>query len=133
MDEDPYKNWFILLSNEVKDPKSAIKIYRNRNIVEEAFNQLKNILDQNRLSVHSSKAVDSKLFINFISMILISKIHLVMDDMDLYKSYTLFELFLKLNQIKITYINDKKFITPVTAAVTEIYKAFKCPLPIVTD
>jgi hypothetical protein len=68
-------------------------------------------------------------FINFISLIIFYKIHHIIDDMYLYKSYTFFEL----NQSKSTYINSKKFITTVTAAVTEIYKAFKCPLPIVTD
>jgi hypothetical protein len=33
MDEDQYKNWFILLSKEVNDPKIAIKVNKNSSVI----------------------------------------------------------------------------------------------------
>jgi hypothetical protein len=110
-----YKGWMILLSDEISDPKSAIRIYRNKNIVEEAFNTLKNTIKSKRLRVHGSLKIESKLFIDFISLIMVANIHNKMEKLNLYKKYTTTELLYEVNSIKEIIINGKKLFTLLQA------------------
>jgi len=45
--------YFALLSNEVKDAVEALEIYRNKDLVEKAFDNLKERLNLRRLAVSS--------------------------------------------------------------------------------
>ncbi|MCF6177390.1 MAG: hypothetical protein L3J71_16675 [Victivallaceae bacterium] len=49
-------------------------IYRTKDTVENCFDDLKNHLDMKRLRVHSSAAMDSRLFLQFIALIYVSSI-----------------------------------------------------------
>jgi transposase len=128
LDPKDYEGWTLLISNEVKDPIEAFYIYRNRNIVEEAFNKIKNSLDSKRIKVHSDITCQSKLFINFLSLIIMSKIHNIMKKNHLYDHYTLLELLLEVNKQQVVEINNNRVIRPAHARQVEIYKHFKCPL-----
>ncbi len=64
--------YFALLGNEVKDPIEALEIYRNKDAVEKAFNNLKERMRMRRLAVSSESSLDGKLFIQFIGLIFIS-------------------------------------------------------------
>jgi transposase len=123
------KGYLLLLSNEIKDPKEAIKVYRNKNIVEEAFNKIKNFLDSKRLYVQSNEAMHSKLFTEFIALIITSQVHNVMEDRKMYKKYTMKELFEELDTIKIINIRGNNMLYPLTAEQKEILHDFKCPFP----
>jgi len=50
--------------------------YRRKDVVENCFDDLKNALDMKKLRIHSSAAMDTRLFIQFLALILISKIRL---------------------------------------------------------
>jgi transposase len=52
----------------------ALSIYRRKESVENCFDDLKNTLDMRRLRIHSSQAMDSRLFIQFVSLILLSQV-----------------------------------------------------------
>ena len=56
-----------------------LEVYRAKDAVEKAFYDLKNEQDAIRLSTHSAKAMDGKLFTLFISSILTSEIRKRMD------------------------------------------------------
>jgi len=43
--------YFVWLSNEIKDPIEALEIYRNKDLVEKAFGNLKERLNFNRAYV----------------------------------------------------------------------------------
>jgi transposase len=60
------------LSNDIKDPVEALRVYRNRDSVEKAFDDLKNQLDMKRLRIHNSVAMDGRIFVQFISLIYMS-------------------------------------------------------------
>ena len=45
---------------------------RRQDVVEKSFDDLKNSLDMKRLRIHSAQAMESRLFIQFLSLILIS-------------------------------------------------------------
>jgi transposase len=121
--------WFILLSNCESDTLRALEIYRKRDVVEKAFNIIKNFQNDKRTRVHDDDAYDSKVFIGFLSMILISSIHNTMKEHNLYKNKTMDEFFNDLSAIKAVVVKDKYIIDPYTKQVKDYYKFFKCPLP----
>lgn len=90
----------VLLSNSVKDSRQALSLYRQKDVVEKAFGNLKNRLNMKRAYVSSSESFDGKLFVNFIALILISAIHKVMKTHDLYARYSMRELLDELDLIE---------------------------------
>jgi len=84
--------YFVLLSNEVKDPIAALEIYRNKDLVEKAFGNLKERLNFSRTSVSSDQSLDGKLFVEFIALIYLSYLKKKMQDKELFKKCTMQEL-----------------------------------------
>ena len=80
--------YFALISNEIKDPIEALDIYRNKDLVEKAFGNLKERLNLRRLSVSSDASLDGKLFVEFIALIFLSYLKKKMQEQDLFKKYT---------------------------------------------
>ncbi len=87
-----YAGFYTILSNDIKDPVEALRVYRNRDLVEKAFDDLKNQLDMKRLRIHNSAAMDGRIFVQFISLIYMSALRKKMQDADLTKKYTVREL-----------------------------------------
>jgi len=81
--------YFALLSNEIKDPIEALEIYRNKDLVEKAFGNLKDRLNFRRMEVSSELSLDGKLFVEFIALIYLSYIKKMMQEKNLFKSYTM--------------------------------------------
>ena len=92
--------FFALISNEIKDPIKALEIYRNKDLVEKAFGNLKERLNMRRTSVSSDSALEGKLFVQFIALIYLSYIKKHMSEQGLYKSYTMQELLDELDVIE---------------------------------
>ena len=84
--------YFALISNEIKDPIEALEIYRNKDLVEKAFGNLKERLNLRRLSVSSDASLDGKLFVEFIALIYLSYLKKQMQDQDLFKKYMMQDL-----------------------------------------
>lgn len=84
-----YFGFFALLTNEAMDAVTALEIYRNKDLVEKAFGNLKERLNLRRTLVSSEQSLDGKLFIEFVALIYLSYIKKQMQDTDLFKSYTL--------------------------------------------
>lgn len=86
---DVYKKnsagYLVLLSNDIKDSTEALTVYRNKDVVEKAFDNLKNTLDLKRLRVHLEENMKGRLFIQFLALIFISYIHKVMSEKDLFQ------------------------------------------------
>jgi transposase len=68
-----YAGFFCIITNVKMESEDVLDIYRKRDIVENCFDDLKNGLDMKRLRIHSSEAMDSRLFIQFLALILMSK------------------------------------------------------------
>jgi transposase len=69
-----YYGYFALLSNDVKNAVEALEIYRNKDLVEKAFENLKERLNLRRLAVSSEQSLDGKLFVQFVALIYLSYI-----------------------------------------------------------
>jgi len=92
--------YFALMSNEIKDPVEALSIYRNKDLVEKAFENLKDRLNLRRLAVSSEQSLDGKLFVQFIALIYLSYITRKMQINNLFKDYTLQEVLDDLDMIE---------------------------------
>ncbi len=84
--------YFTLVSNEIKDPIKALEIYRNKDLVEKAFENLKERLNMRRIAVSSEQSLDGKLFVQFIALIYLSYITRKMQENKLFKNYTMQEV-----------------------------------------
>ena len=60
-----YAGFFVLMSNSTKHPMEALNVYRNKDVVENSFDDLKNQLDMKRLRVQNSQTMDGRLFVQF--------------------------------------------------------------------
>ena len=69
-----HSGFFCILSNKIKDAKEALRVYRNKDVVENCFDDLKNHMDMKRLRVHSSPTMNGRLFLQFVALIYISSI-----------------------------------------------------------
>ncbi len=66
-----YAGFQVLLSTHIKDPITALQVYRDKDIIEKCLSDLKNSLDMKRLRMHTIETVDGRFFIQFIALILI--------------------------------------------------------------
>lgn len=92
--------FFVLISNEVKDPETALSLYRTRDIVEKAFGDLKDRLSMGRTLTSSESALDGKLFVEFVALIYLSYIKKKMEEKGLFDKYTMQELLDELDVIE---------------------------------
>lgn len=92
--------YFALLSNEIKDPLEALTIYRNKDLVEKAFENLKERLNLRRLAVSSEQSLNGKLFVQFVALIFLSHITRKMQESNLFKDFTLQEVLDELDVIE---------------------------------
>jgi transposase len=72
-----YAGFFCILTNVKTDSGELLETYRRKDIVENCFDDLKNGLDMKRLRIHSSEAMDTRLFIQFLALTLLSKIRML--------------------------------------------------------
>ena len=121
--------WLVTISNDINNATDAIRIYRDKDVVEKGFMRFKNSLGLKRLRVHSQQAMNSKVFVTFIALILSSHIHKVMLDNDLYKSMTMKDLLQTMEKLKVQLINDDRILFPLSKKQKDIYKFFKVDPP----
>ena len=87
-----YAGFFSILSNAIKDPITALRVYRAKDVVENSFDDLKNTLDMKRLRIHSSVAMDARLFLQFLALIYICKIRNVIQEDEVLRNLTVREV-----------------------------------------
>ena len=92
--------FFVLISNEVKDPVTALRLYRMRDVVEKAFWNMKERLNLRRTMTSSESSLEGKLFVEFVALIYLSYIQKRMDEKGLFSTYTMHELLDELDVIE---------------------------------
>jgi transposase len=130
--EDAKKNfgYFAMISNEIKEPVKALVLYRSKDLVEKAFENLKERLSFRRALVSSEKSLDGKLFVEFIALIIMSYIKKKMHEAGMFRTYTMHEM---LDQIDLIERFEMRGRAPryseITKKQTEIYEAFGIKTP----
>lgn len=122
--------YFALLSNEIKDPIEALAVYRNKDLIEKAFGNLKERLNFRRMEVSSERSLDGKLFVEFVALIFLSYIKKVMQDKRLFQRYTMQGLLDELDVIECYERpgHDLRF-GEITKRQVELYEALEIPPP----
>ncbi len=92
--------YFTLISNDVKDATIALEIYRNKDLVEKGFNDLKGRLDFRKPGVSSDLSLDGKLFVEFIALIFLSYIKKQMQEKEMFSNCTMQEVLDELDLIE---------------------------------
>lgn len=125
-----YAGFQALLSNGIKDPLEALQIYRDKDVVEKCFDDLKNQIDMKRLRMHNSATVDGRLFVQFIALIYISALRKEMRKSNLIERYTVRELLQEMDTLtKIKYSGKYGHIlTEVTKPQREILEGLNIVL-----
>jgi len=115
--------YFAILSNEVKDAVTALEIYRNKDLVEKAFNNLKERLNLRRMAVSSEKSLDGKLFVQFIALIFLSYITKKMQESNLFKKHTLQEVLYEFDIIECFEVPGKQLqVGETTKRQVDLYE-----------
>ena len=122
--------YFALMSNGIKDPVEAIKVYRTRDLVEKAYANLKERLDMRRMSVASDEHFEGKLFIQFVSLIYLSYIKYQMEKHGLYKNYTMQTLLDDLDIIELYHQPGKNaHLSEITKKQRGLFEAMEIDVP----
>jgi transposase len=95
-----YYGFFSLLSNDKMGSITALELYRNKDLVEKAFGNLKERLNFRRTLVSSEQSLNGKLFVEFVALIYLSHLNKQMRNAHLYKDYTMTSLLDKLDVIE---------------------------------
>jgi transposase len=122
--------YFVLLSNSVRNPVRAIELYRNKDMVEKAFYDLKDRLSLRRTSVSSEENLEGKIFIQFVALIFQSYIKKAMDEHSLFKSYTMQEMLDELDVIELYKQPGKKeYFGETTEKQRSLYRYMGVDVP----
>ena len=95
-----YYGFFALLSNEKMSSIEALELYRNKDVAEKAFGDLKDRLNMRRTLISSEQGLNGKLFVEFVALIYLSYLKKQMQEAHLFKDYTITGLLDKLDVIE---------------------------------
>ena len=125
-----YFGYFALITNQKMDARTALYLYRMKDVVEKAFCNIKERLNMRRVLVSSERNLDGKIFVEFIALILISHLNQKMKEADLYKKYTMHQLLDNLDVIECFEDEGHRLrIGEVLEKQLSIYKALKIKPP----
>ncbi len=125
-----YAGFFCIVSNQLKQAKETLNVYRAKDVVENCFDDLKNHLDMKRLRVHSSEAMDTRLFLQFLALIYVSEIRQISKGNDALKYLTVRDIMEQLGTLtQVKYAGRYgKLFTETTPLQREIFSAFDISL-----
>lgn len=126
-----YSGFFCIMSNKIKDAEEALNVYRNKDVVENCFDDLKNHLDMKRLRVHGAKAMDGRLFLQFLALIYISSIRTAIQNDEKLKYLTAREVMEEMETlVRVKYSNRYgQVFTETTPLQRRIMEVFDIKLP----
>jgi hypothetical protein len=122
------KSCSILLSNGDLPVKECYFLYVQKDSVEKTFYNYKIHLGLDRPYVHGSKRMVNNTFINLIAQIIYYAIHKRMYENDLFKKYTMEEVFLEFKNIKIYRVGEETFLKPLTKTQKGLFNFFDVTL-----
>jgi len=122
----------ILLTNDKTLGRDDILMfYRRKDVVEKLFDVIKNELDNGKLRVSSREAMEGRLFLTYLSLIIHSALSRIMKEQDLFKTYTLAEVISELKKLRlVTLTSGRTMMTEITKKQRTLFQKFDVPLPV---
>ena len=126
-----YCGFFCILSNKIKTADEALRIYRDKDVVENCFDDLKNHMDMKRIRVHTAPAMDGRLFLQFLALIYVSSIRIEIKKDEKLKYFTVRKVMEEMETlVKIKYSNRYgQVFTETTPIQRRIMNLFGIELP----
>ncbi len=122
--------YFVLMSNGIKDPVEALKIYRLKDLIEKSFGNLKERLSMRRMAVASEENFEGKLFVQFVALQMMSYIKKQMDQNGLFSNYTMQTLLDELDIIEYYQQPGKAHhLSEITKKQRELYELMEVESP----
>ena len=91
---------------------------------------MKHDIERKRLRIHTQETFEGRLFLDFLALIIYSKISSVMRREGINKDFTVQELMYELKKIKLIRLGTKKMIvTEVSKKQRKLFKSFNISLP----
>jgi transposase len=117
----------ILITNHKDLNKhSIINLYRKKDCVEKVFLSFKHDINEKRSRTHSLINMRGSIFINFISLILITWIDHVMKEKQLYKNISKGQLFKILDRLKLYELaTEETMLGEISKKQKDIFSAYK--------
>jgi transposase len=84
-------------------------MYKERNIIEVNFNQLKNNLDFRRFKTHYDKTTEGKMFVGFLALIMRTYLAKMIKKNHITKKYTFTKIQLELRKIRLYTLIEKSY------------------------
>ena len=112
--------------NDIKDKVKALEVYRAKDAVEKCFDDLKNDLDMKRIRMHKKETMEGRIFIQFISLLITTRLKEVMNKAGWFKNYDLQEIIDEMKSMKEVKVEGtrKKYTTeptPLQRNIIELY------------
>ena len=115
---------FVLITNSDLASEDVIRYYREKDGVEKCFDSLKNNLAFKRLRIHSTQSMEGLLFVEFVAMILRSKMNVVLRDSNLRDAMCIPEMLAELRKLKEITFGKRKALSEVSKTQKTIFSAF---------
>lgn len=127
-----YAGFFAILTNDMKDPVQTLMVYRNKDVVEKCFDDLKNQLDMKRLRIHGSASMAGRFFVQFIALIHMSALRRDMRKANLIDKFTVRELLEEMDPLtRIDYSGKYgHLITEVSKTQRQILEGLGIEFPV---
>jgi transposase len=124
----------ILLSNDAQlDREALLLLYRRKDAIEKLFEIMKQELAGNRLRVHSREAMEGRIFLGWLSLILYIALSHLMRDEKLFSSYTVAEVLWEMKKLKVVEMsNGRSYLTEVSKRQRILFEKFRVEVPIGT-
>jgi transposase len=117
--------YICLITNSNMPTEEAIKIYKNRNVIEQGFDEIKNHIDMKRLRTHNQETTNGKMFCAFLSLIARMNIAMKLSHWMIENRYTTIRVIRELNKIRaIIGKHGARLLNPLTKKQREILEAF---------
>jgi len=127
--QNRYCGYYAILTNDVKDPVLALRIYRDKDVVEKCFDDLKNQLDMKRLRTHGRFSTDGRLLVQFITVTLMSALRNKMRELKLDEKFTVRQLLADLETLSEIRFSGRygKLLTETTKAQRAMMESLGVP------
>jgi len=117
-----------LKTNLCATPPDVYAFYKQRMEIEQSFDFLKNLLEQDKSYMQNEKSLESWAFINHISLILCYKIYNLLRNKKLIAKYSIADFLDNLKYISKVCINGVWFTSEITKRTKSILEDFGTPI-----
>ena len=107
-----------------------MRSYRQKDAIEKGFDDLKNDLDMKRLRIHSNTAMEGRIFIQFVVLILTTYLRGIMEKQGWDRSHNLQEIMSEMKSLKEISVEGKrkKLVTTPTKFQRQIIELYQVTL-----